>query len=248
MQLIIAVMSVTVLNSCDTPRNSCTAQRQGWTHARERPACGSVMSIAWTADGTQLVGGGGNGTVVYAQVIGRSLDWDRYEAVLVESHKIAVQDVGSDTKEVLDFARDRVVEMALGHGHLVVATATQCFIYAVTNWNTPHIFDLRGAVSLIALAPRHFLTVDALAGVQVWSYDGRPISSPRLPNLRAEFLNRYTIALGQAVALVQQYIEIVPLPVHAHVAHTAALPHIEVRVPMLCYSICARMFVVNTKS
>jgi intraflagellar transport protein 80 len=78
-----------------------------------------------------------------------------------------VQDVGSDTKEVLDFARDRVVEMALGHGHLVVATATQCFIYAVTNWNTPHIFDLRGAVSLIALAPRHFLTVDALAGVQV---------------------------------------------------------------------------------
>jgi hypothetical protein len=33
--------------------------------------------------------------------------------------------------------------------------------------------------------------------LQVWSYDGRPISSPRLPNLRAEFLNRYTIALGQ---------------------------------------------------
>jgi intraflagellar transport protein 80 len=81
--------------------------------------------------------------------------------------QIAVQDVGSDTKEVLEFARDRVVEMALGHGHLVVATATQCFIYAVTNWNTPHIFDLRGAVSLLALAPRHFLTVDALAGVQV---------------------------------------------------------------------------------
>jgi intraflagellar transport protein 80 len=26
----------------------------GWTHARERPACGSVMSIAWTADGTQV--------------------------------------------------------------------------------------------------------------------------------------------------------------------------------------------------
>jgi hypothetical protein len=29
MYMIIVVMSVTVLNSCDTPRNSCTAQRQG---------------------------------------------------------------------------------------------------------------------------------------------------------------------------------------------------------------------------
>jgi intraflagellar transport protein 80 len=44
-----------------------------------------------------------------------------------------------------------VVEMALGFGHMVTATATQCYIYSVSNWNTPHILDLRAPVSLILL-------------------------------------------------------------------------------------------------
>lgn len=188
-----AVGAYNMLRLCDAT---------GWTHCRERPQSGSIMNIVWTSDGTQLVGSGGNGMVVYAQVVGRSLDWEKHEAVLAESHKVIVQDVSSETCEVLEFPRDRVVDMALGHGHLIVATATQCFIYAVTNWNTPHIFDMRGAASLIALSAKHFLTVDSIAGVQVWSYEGRPISSPRLPNLRPEFLNRHTIALSSDVVAI----------------------------------------------
>jgi hypothetical protein len=33
----------------------------GWTYSRERPKSGSVLSLAWTPDGTQLAGKGGEG-------------------------------------------------------------------------------------------------------------------------------------------------------------------------------------------
>lgn len=46
-------------------------------------------------------------------------------------------------------------------------TCTQVFIYSVTNWNTPHILDMRGATSLIVQAETHFLTLDTTQGVQV---------------------------------------------------------------------------------
>lgn len=42
----------------------------------------------------------------------------------------------------------------------------QVFIYSVTNWNTPHILDMRGATSLIVQAETHFLTLDNSQGVQ----------------------------------------------------------------------------------
>ncbi len=46
-------------------------------------------------------------------------------------------------------------------------TCIQVFIYSVTNWNTPHILDMRGATSLIVQAETHFLTLDTTQGVQV---------------------------------------------------------------------------------
>ena len=36
--------------------------KTGWTYSRERMESGSLMQIAWTADGTQFAGAGGNGS------------------------------------------------------------------------------------------------------------------------------------------------------------------------------------------
>lgn len=44
-----------------------------------RPQSGSLASLAWTTDGTQLAGAGGNGAVVFGQVIERSLEWENFE-------------------------------------------------------------------------------------------------------------------------------------------------------------------------
>jgi intraflagellar transport protein 80 len=96
------------------------------------------------------------------------------------------------------------VEFALGWGRLVVATATQCFLYATTNWNTPHIFDLRAPVQLIVLCEAYFLMLDP-AGVTVYSYEGRTVSTPRFNGLRPESLNKNTVALcNDCVAILDR--------------------------------------------
>lgn len=90
-----------------------------------------------------------------------------------------VRNVLNDAVDVLEF-RDRVIKASLAHGHLVVTTSLQCYVYrcccslhscvskssrdcpnallchfSAKNWNTPLIFDLKeGTVSLIVQAER----------------------------------------------------------------------------------------------
>lgn len=182
-----AVGSYNLLRLCD---------QTGWSYCRERPACGSLMDIAWASDSTQLVAAGGNGAAVFAQVIDRVLAWNKIEVKLVDPRKIHVHDVMNETLEEIDFVRDRVIEMSFGFGFLIVCTATQCFIYNSQNWNTPHIFDLRATVNLIVQSECHFITVDNFNGIQVYSYEGKTISSPKFPGMHVEFLNSMTISLS----------------------------------------------------
>mmetsp|Transcript_14239 Transcript_14239/g.37656 ORF Transcript_14239/g.37656 Transcript_14239/m.37656 type:complete len:141 (-) Transcript_14239:1630-2052(-) len=98
--------------------------------------------------------------------------------------------------------KERVTEMSISSGHLVVVTATQVCIYTTSNWNTPHIIELRGTVSLIlqvkgretkcqrplfpgyvrcydvlfGQAERHFAMVDTINGFQILNFDGRLLS------------------------------------------------------------------------
>ncbi|KAF1329341.1 Intraflagellar transport protein 80, partial [Globisporangium splendens] len=182
-----AVGSYNMLRLCD---------KTGWSYCRERPKCGSLMDIAWASDSTQLVATGGNGATVFAQVIERVLTWNKIEIKLVDPRKIHVHDVMNETLEEIDFVRDRVIEMSFGFGFLIVCTATQCFIYNSQNWNTPHIFDLRATVNLIIQSECHFITVDNFNGIQVYSYEGKSISSPKFPGMHVQFLNSMTISLS----------------------------------------------------
>lgn len=182
-----AVGSYNLLRLCD---------QTGWSYCRERPTCGSLLDIAWASDSTQLVAAGGNGATVFAQVIERVLTWNKIEVTLVDPRKVHIHDVLNETLEEIDFVRDRVIEMSFGHGFLVVCTATQCFIYSSQNWNTPHIFDLRATVNLIVQSECHFVTADNFNGLQVYSYEGKLISTPRFPGLHVQFLNSRTLALS----------------------------------------------------
>jgi len=42
------------------------------------------MSIAWTADGTQLAGAAGSGAVVFAQVVGSRFEWKNTEVTVLQ--------------------------------------------------------------------------------------------------------------------------------------------------------------------
>lgn len=168
----------------------------GWSYSREKPESGSLLDMKWSADGTNCAAAGGNGMLVIAQLVERQLEWKNIQATLTDETTIEVQDVYNETVENLEF-RNRIIEMSMGHGHLIVTTAAQCYLYSINNWNTPHIFDLRYPVSLIIQSDRHFVMVDSLSGVHVYNYEGRQVSTPNFPGLRVETLNHRTISMSR---------------------------------------------------
>uniref|UniRef100_A0A8C4X7R3 Intraflagellar transport 80 homolog (Chlamydomonas) n=1 Tax=Erpetoichthys calabaricus TaxID=27687 RepID=A0A8C4X7R3_ERPCA len=134
-----------------------------------------ITSVAWAPDGELFTVGSFN--------------------TLRLCDRTGVRNVLNDAVDVLEF-RDRVIKASLLHGHLVVTTSLQCYVYSTKNWNTPLIFDLKeGTVSLILQAERHFLLVDG-AGIYLFSYEGRLISTPKFPGLRTDTLNSQTISLS----------------------------------------------------
>jgi intraflagellar transport protein 80 len=124
------------------------------------------------------------------------------EASTDENNTISVRSMADDTSEELDH-RDRVVDMALGpSGHLVVTTSNQCFVYSASSWVNPHVEDLKEPATLIVMCPYHFALVDTL-GVNLFSYEGRQLSTIRHPGLRVELLNNLTLSICRdTVALV----------------------------------------------
>eukprot|EP00744_Colponema_vietnamica_P004654 GILI01006912.1.p1 GENE.GILI01006912.1~~GILI01006912.1.p1 ORF type:complete len:758 (-),score=200.90 GILI01006912.1:92-2365(-) len=181
-----AVGSFNMLRLCD---------KTGWSYSREKPESGSLMNIAWSVDGTQIAAAGGNGSVVFAHLVDRQLSWKNIEVRLDENNKVHVQDVLNETNEELDF-RDRVIDMSIGFGYLVVVTALQCHIYNVQSWGAPHILELKDIVHLIVQSERHFALVDLFNGIQIFNYEGRMLSSPKFPGLRVECLNKASLSLS----------------------------------------------------
>ncbi|XP_030599501.1 intraflagellar transport protein 80 homolog [Archocentrus centrarchus] len=183
---VFAVGSFNTLRLCD---------KTGWSYALEKPNTGSVFSLAWSADGTQLAGACGNGHVIFAHVVEQHWEWKNFMITLTKRRTMQVRNVLNDAVDILEF-RDRVIKASLAYGHLVVATSLQCYVYNSRNWNTPLIFDLKeGTVSLILQAEKYFLLVDG-AGLYLFSYEGRLISSPKFPGMRADILNAQGISLS----------------------------------------------------
>jgi len=187
-----AVGSYNVLKLCD---------RTGWSYCRESPETGSIFSIQWCNDGTQLACGGGNGAVVFGSLVDRTSSWQNTDIILDENNSIVVHDILQETKEELDF-RDRVTDMSLAYGSLIVTTHNQCFVYQSGNWNTPYVEDLKEPSTLIVQCPHHFALVDS-NGIQVLSYEGRVLSTIKFSGLQSEFLNHSTLSICRdALALV----------------------------------------------
>ncbi|KAF4754911.1 Intraflagellar transport protein 80 [Perkinsus olseni] len=89
----------------------------------------SPLALCWSQDGTQLIMGMGDGSVLTADVVGRSCSWLNVEAVLTDAHTVVVKDYTTEaTEETIDFT-DRVTDLRIAHGYLVVTTSSQCFVY-----------------------------------------------------------------------------------------------------------------------
>ena len=60
------------------------------------------------------------------------MSWSNIEAVLDEDNKINVNDVLNEMNEDLDY-RERVVNMSIQYGFMVVCTTNQCYVYNVVS-------------------------------------------------------------------------------------------------------------------
>lgn len=107
-----AVGSFEMLRLCD---------KSGWTHSFDKPQSGSILNLSWSHDGTVVAGAGGNGAVVFGNIVDRQMSWGSCEAVLDEDNKINVVDCLNELNEDLNFG-ERVVNMSMKFGYMVVCT------------------------------------------------------------------------------------------------------------------------------
>lgn len=77
-----------------------------------------------------------------------------YELTLISKKCLQVRDIRNDILEKLDFP-ERVILMVIGYKRIIAATPAQCYVYNISNLNTPHIMELKeGAVSIILIAEK----------------------------------------------------------------------------------------------
>eukprot|EP00906_Rhabdomonas_costata_P015489 RCo022262 len=188
-----AVGSFNMLRICD---------KTGWSHCRENTNTGSIFSLAWTPDCTQLACAGGSGAVCFAQLVDRRVEYRHLNLLLTEGNKVRVENVSSDTSEDLEH-RDKIIKLSVGYGHFIVCTATQCCIYDVQNWTTPVMFDVKDAVNLICQTDKLFLIMDNSSGVQLFQYDGRQVATLKLSGIRTEFLSYQSVSLSPDTVVIK---------------------------------------------
>ena len=78
------------------------------------------------------------------------MSWSNIEAVLTEDNAINVNDVLNEMNEDLDY-RERVVNMSIQYGFMIVCTISQCYVYNIVtqNWGSPFVFDVKDSIYMI---------------------------------------------------------------------------------------------------
>lgn len=134
--------------------------------------CGSVCTLCWSSDSTQVAASCANGKLMISTLVGRlkqflyynfislmylnyrSISHQNYHCLITSRKRMIVKDILNETKEHLDFP-ERVVHINMKYNHLIVTTCSQCFVYQIPNFNTPLIINLKDtSVFLISLTEK----------------------------------------------------------------------------------------------
>lgn len=171
--------------------------RAGYSHSLHRlPATGSVFGLAWTGDGTELAMGCANGSVLFGQVLGQRMSWRNFEVTVETKDSISVRDIRNNSVETLSDFRDPIVKISMAHGHLIVITAKQGLVYSSINWHTPVVIDLKGGlISFVMQSKKFICIIDTVHGIQLYSYEGRLVSSPKIQNMKPDLFTEDLMAM-----------------------------------------------------
>lgn len=129
----------------------------GWSHSTTNftaPTVGSVYSITWSHDCTQIIAGSSSGLLICGHIIEVEKISKNLKAKTIGRQTIQLQDLISQTSDTLDFP-NRIINWSIGYGHLVVATTSQIHVYNEKYTNTPlSLIDGRYDVRIIILAKK----------------------------------------------------------------------------------------------
>lgn len=128
-----------------------------WAYSNTKfssPTVGSVYTIRWSKDGTQIAAGGGTGALIFAHMIEQEKVSRNLKAKTIGRKVIELQDIVTRTTDKIDFP-DRIIKWEIGYGHLVVATTSQVHVYNEKYINTAlSIVDGRTDVKALILAKK----------------------------------------------------------------------------------------------
>ncbi|EDQ87072.1 uncharacterized protein MONBRDRAFT_33490 [Monosiga brevicollis MX1] len=181
-----AVAGYNMLRLCDAA---------GWSAALANTDGGSVYELAWLPDGTAVAGACADGQVFVADIVGHSINDDRYEVTQSAPDTLTVRRILENTTDVLEL-RERLVMMDLTSEYLVAITTSQCLIYRTATFSTPLAVELKAPVVMMKLASSCLLLVDSGGNLAVYSMDGRLMSNPKVPNMTAEAVTLAQITLN----------------------------------------------------
>ncbi|RWS06425.1 hypothetical protein B4U79_13582 [Dinothrombium tinctorium] len=185
-----SVGSFNTLKLCD---------KSGWSYSLDKPQVQSVFNLSWSSDSTQVAGAATNGTILFAYVVDRMLEWKSYELIATGRKVMKVRNISTTVEEEYDF-RENIIKLSMEFGHLIVITTNQCHIYKINNFNAPHTFDLRDPnVTFLLQCDKSFLLVDAI-NVNLYSYEGRHLMNLKWIGLRIDALNKSTLSLSADTA------------------------------------------------
>ncbi|CAF0748911.1 unnamed protein product [Adineta ricciae] len=179
-----AVGSYNTIRLCDS-----------WCHSVERFNDGSIFSVSWSSDSTQLACGCGTGRIGIGHIIERGMSWRHFEFILTDSKMITVNNYETELSDRIEL-RDRLVKMSVGFGFLIVLTTNQGLIYNCKQLGHPVLFDLRDIfMNLIVQTEKYFLLSDGM-NVSVYLYEGRFVSTLKLISPRPNSIHINTISVS----------------------------------------------------
>lgn len=116
---------------------------------------GSLYSIRWSQDGTQIAAGTGTGVLILAHIIEQEKTCKNLKSRMTSRKIIELQDIVTGTMDAIDFP-ERIIKWDIGFGHIVIATPTQVHIYNEKYSNTPlSIIDGRIDVRILLLGKKY---------------------------------------------------------------------------------------------
>ena len=162
---------------------------------------GSTFKLIWSGDGTTVAGAGGNGSVVFCNIIDRTVSWKNIGVKLDKINKLIFTDFQTDGFVEIDF-NERLIDMTLGYDYLIIVTNNQCYIYNADNLNAPYKFDIKDKVKMILMCPKYFALLDDMNRLNIYTYDGKQIQSPQITRVRFSLLSKKMICISNDIIAI----------------------------------------------